>query len=83
MDRWKATALVLAGILVGVVFAGPTASGNDGYPPMRFKECTTLKLISPPRKGGAGDPTALPVGWTPVTSFGGQTNGAGALVLCR
>jgi len=49
MNRWKATALLLAGILVGVVFARPQVSGADGNQ-QQFKECAVLRLSVKTRK---------------------------------
>lgn len=37
MDSWKAVALILGGILVGVVFAQPETS--SAIAPQQFKEC--------------------------------------------
>ena len=79
MDRWKATALVLAGILVGVVFAGPGATGAEGHQMKQFKECAALRLDFPPRKGLGGSAT-VPTGWTPV---GGGGSTAMGVVVCR
>ena len=78
MDRWKATALVLGGILVGVVFAGPKATGAE-HQTKQFKECAALMLEFPPRKG-LGSPATVPAGWTPV---GGGGSTAMSLVVCR
>lgn len=79
MDRWKATALVLAGILVGVVFAGPHATGAKKNQTKPFKECAALRLDFPPRTG-LGVAAKVPTGWTPV---GGGGSTAMGVVVCR
>ena len=79
MNRWKATALLLAGILVGVVFARPQVSGADGHQ-QQFKERAVLRLSVKTRKI-VSDPVPVPAGWTAVG--GGGTEGAMAVILCR
>jgi hypothetical protein len=79
MNRWKATALLLMGILVGVVFARPQVSGADGHQ-QQFRECAALRLSAKTRKV-VSDPVPIPAGWTAVG--GGGTEGAVFVTLCR
>ncbi|MEM8609739.1 MAG: hypothetical protein AAGF92_21750 [Myxococcota bacterium] len=80
MDRWKATALVLAGILVGVVFAGPRVTGAEGHNVKQFTECAWTNVWYIRKKRGG--PTKLPEGWTPVGGLG-DANLGGGVVICR
>ena len=72
-------ALVLAGLLVGVVFAGPQVTGADEHQAKQFKECAALRLDFPPRTG-LGVAAKVPTGWTPV---GGGGSTAMGVVVCR
>ena len=78
MDRWKVAALVLAGVLAGVVLAGPRVTGAEVH--QQFKECAALRLKAKFRKA-ISDPVPVPSGWTPV---GGAATGEYlGVVLCR
>lgn len=80
MDRWKATTLVLVGILAGVVFAGPQVTDADGHQATQFKECAALRLETKFRKA-ISDPIPVPAGWTAVG--GAATGNYLGVVLCR
>ena len=77
MDRWKVAALVLAGVLVGVVLAGPRVTGAEGH--QQFKECVAygnMKLAQQPKRFHR-HAVAVPEGWTVVGGLGGT------MLLCR
>lgn len=84
MDRWKATALVLAGILVGVVFAGPRVTGADEHQAKGFKECAVfcprgrVVVVKPSKLPDIA--MQVPQGWTAVGPGGGD---GGCMFLCR
>jgi len=82
MDSWKAVALILGGILVGVVFAKPETS--SAVAPQQFKECVWYcgfeRVWKKPEKL-AGSAKPVPPTWLVVNGSMGDTDVCA--MLCR
>ena len=81
MDSWKAVALILGGILVGVVFAKPETS--SAVAPQQFKECVWYCGFEAHRKPEKLAERAEPVPPTWNVVSGGLGEGAACVLLCR
>lgn len=83
MDRWKATTLVLVGVLAGVLLTGPQVIGAEGHETKPFKECVLVGQGKPwswnPVKEKAPERTLpIPAGWV-LVGAGGERS----ILLCR
>ena len=83
MDRWKAIALVLGGLLVGSWMAGPSTTSATGH--QKFQKCAELCNM---RRGAAIKASKLekvsreiPDGWTVISASGGDESSC--ILLCR
>jgi len=78
MKNWKALALILGGVLVGVLLGPPESSTSAATPPYRecvwycgFNFAETARSIEE-------NVTAVPAGWTPIGGSGKR-----CVLICR
>ena len=79
MDRWKSIALVLGGVLVGMLVGPPGATTAEA--PTQFSECVSYcGFISVPSRASRLETERRPVpaGWSVVSGYDGN-----CAFLCR